>query len=98
MDEQLTAVPEAARRGPAGGVGGTVTLLAALGYVGARVREDVSARMPSEEERDLLGTSPDEPVLRLTRLTLDRDGRPIQVDAMTMPASRRRLRYEIALD
>lgn len=43
-------------------------------------------------------TAPDEPVLRLTRFTLDRDGRPIQVDRMVMPARSRRLRYEIAIE
>lgn len=37
------------------------------------------------------------PVLRLTRLTLDRDDRPIQVDRMVMPAGRQQLRYEIRI-
>ncbi|MGK5531087.1 GntR family transcriptional regulator [Streptomyces sp. URMC 129] len=74
--------------------GGAVTLLAQLGHVGALVREDVTAGMPSDEERRLLRTGPGEPALRLTRLTLDGGGRPIQVDKMTMPAGRQRLRYE----
>ncbi|MCX4909003.1 GntR family transcriptional regulator [Streptomyces sp. NBC_00878] len=77
--------------------GGAVTLLAELGYVGVRVREDVVARMPSAEERDVLRTASDEPVLELTRLTLDRDGRPIQVDRMVMPAHRQQLRYEMRI-
>ncbi|MER5209269.1 UTRA domain-containing protein [Streptomyces sp. NPDC002838] len=77
--------------------GGAVTLLAELGYVGALVREDVTAGMPDEEERQALKTDPGEPVLRLTRLTLDRDDRPIQVDRMVMPALRQRLRYEIRI-
>lgn len=77
--------------------GGAVTLLAELGHVGAVVREDVVAGMPDEEERAALHTAPDEPVLRLTRLTLDRDDRPIQVDRMVMPALRQQLRYEIRI-
>lgn len=77
--------------------GGAVTLLAELGYVGALVREDVTADVPDDEEREALRTAPGEPVLRLTRLTLDRDGRPIQVDRMVMPARRQRLRYEIEI-
>ncbi|MFF3335471.1 GntR family transcriptional regulator [Streptomyces sp. NPDC002888] len=77
--------------------GGAVTLLAELGHVGALVREDVTAGMPDEEERATLRTAPDEPVLRLTRQTLDRDGRPIQVDRMVMPALRQRLRYQIRI-
>ncbi|MFE5395468.1 GntR family transcriptional regulator [Streptomyces sp. NPDC056568] len=77
--------------------GGAVTLLAELGHVGVRVREDVTATMPDEEERRSLETAPDEPVLRLTRLTVDREDRPIQVDRMVMPALRQRLRYEIEI-
>ncbi|GHF47532.1 hypothetical protein GCM10010218_31160 [Streptomyces mashuensis] len=77
--------------------GGAVTLLAELGHVGTTVREDVTARMPSAEERSVLETAADEPVLQLTRLTLDSRGRPVQVDLMTMPAHRQRLHYEIAI-
>ncbi|MFJ1669453.1 GntR family transcriptional regulator [Streptomyces bottropensis] len=78
--------------------GGAVTLLARLGHVGAVVREDVTADNPDDEERDILLTAPAEPVLRLTRVTVDRHGRPIQVDRMVMPALSQRLRYEIAID
>ncbi|MGW0825483.1 GntR family transcriptional regulator [Streptomyces sp. NPDC002845] len=77
--------------------GGAVTLLAGLGHVGALVREDVSAGMPNEEERQALRTAHGEPVLRLTRITLDRDDRPIQVDRMVMPALRQQLRYELRI-
>ncbi|MFH8748899.1 GntR family transcriptional regulator [Streptomyces rimosus] len=77
--------------------GGAVKLLARMGHTGARIREDVQARMPDEEERKALGAGPGEPVLRLTRLTLDHADRPIQADLMTMPAAGRRLRYEIKI-
>lgn len=78
--------------------GGAVTLLAELGYTGVRVREDVSARMPEEDEREALRTEPGEPVLRLVRVTFDSADRPIQADVMTMPAHRQRLRYEIGIE
>nr|WP_127892708.1 UTRA domain-containing protein [Streptomyces sp. S10(2018)] len=77
--------------------GGAVTLLAELGHIGVLVREDVTAKMPDEEERRTLEAAPDEPVLRLVRVTLDREGHPIQVDRMVMPALRQRLRYEIEI-
>ncbi|UUN27572.1 GntR family transcriptional regulator [Streptomyces sp. FIT100] len=77
--------------------GGAVTLLAELGHVGVRVREDVTARAPSAGECETLRIDPDEPVLRLSRLTLDAEDRPIQLDLMTMPAHRQRLRYEIRI-
>ncbi|MFI6644711.1 GntR family transcriptional regulator [Streptomyces sp. NPDC050504] len=77
--------------------GGAVTLLASLGHVGVKVREDVTARMPDAAEREALRMGGDEPVLRIARVTLDGDGRPVQADLMTMPAHRQRLRYEIAI-
>lgn len=77
--------------------GGAVTLLAELGHVGSLVREDVTARMPSTEEREALNLAPNQPVLRISRVTLDGDDRPIQVDMMLMPAHRQRLRYEMRI-
>ncbi|MFK4071087.1 GntR family transcriptional regulator [Streptomyces sp. NPDC029674] len=77
--------------------GGAVTLLAGLGHTGVRVREDVTARMPDAGEREALRLGPDEPVLRLNRVTLDGEGRPIQADMMLMPAHRQQLRYEIRI-
>ncbi len=77
--------------------GGAVTLLAELGHVGVRVREDVTARMPTADEREALRLGGGEPVLRLNRVALDGDDRPIQADMMVMPAHRQRLRYEIRI-
>lgn len=77
--------------------GGAVTLLAALGYVGVRVTETVSARMPSPEECGQLRLSEAEPVLRLSRVTYDATDRAIQADVMIVPATRQQLRYEIKI-
>ncbi|MFC7306336.1 GntR family transcriptional regulator [Streptomyces monticola] len=77
--------------------GGAITYLAQLGHTGTLVQEDVRAAMPTLEERETLRIAPDEPVLYLTRLTLDKDARPIQADRMTMPAGRQQLRYEIRI-
>jgi len=77
--------------------GGAVTLLARLGHVGVRVREDVTAGLPNAAEQQALRIGPDAPVLRLTRLTLDADDRPLQADLMTMPAHGQRLRYELRI-
>ncbi|WP_407552141.1 UTRA domain-containing protein [Streptomyces sp. Pv4-95] len=78
-------------------IGGAVSLLASLGHVGARVQEDVIARLPSAEECAALRTGMDQPVLQLTRVTLDGSERPIQVDRMAMPGHLQRLRYEIRI-
>ncbi len=74
--------------------GGAVTLLAELGYTAHRVREEVSARMPTAAERQVLVLTDAEPVLCMTRVTLDADSRPFQVDTSVFPASGQRLRYE----
>jgi DNA-binding GntR family transcriptional regulator len=75
--------------------GGAVNLLAVLGYRTARVREDVTARMPTDHERSELRMTNDEPVLVLERVTIGSDGQPIQADVMVTPASLRRLRYDL---
>lgn len=77
--------------------GGAVSLLATLGHIGVTAREDVIARMPTAEERAALAMAEGQPVLQLTRLTLDREGRPFQVDIMAMAPRRQRLRYEIKI-
>lgn len=77
--------------------GGAVSLLARLGHVGALVREDVTADIPSPEECQQLGTEPGVPVLRIHRVTLDAQGEPIQADVIAMPAHRQRLRYELRI-
>ncbi|WP_275558930.1 UTRA domain-containing protein [Streptomyces sp. 5-6(2022)] len=77
--------------------GGAVALLAELGHVGRRVREDVTARMPDGQVRELLETGPEEPMLCLERVVLDEADRAIQADLITMPAQRQRLRYELRM-
>ncbi|MFI5665744.1 GntR family transcriptional regulator [Streptomyces sp. NPDC051704] len=77
--------------------GGAVTLLATLGHVGVRVVENVTARMPEDEERARLHLVPAEPVLQLARTTYDSADRAIQADIMVMPAGRHQLRYEIRI-
>ncbi|MDJ0384352.1 UTRA domain-containing protein [Streptomyces sp. G-G2] len=74
--------------------GGAVTLLAELGHVGVRAVEEVTARLASDEECGHLHIEPGEPVLLLSRVTLDAADRPIQGDVMVMPAHRGQLRYE----
>ena len=78
--------------------GGAVTLLAALGHSGRRVSEEVSARMPSAAERESLLLGSGDPVLQLTRVTLDAEGRPFQVDRSVFPATTQRLHYEMRID
>ncbi|MFE7627569.1 GntR family transcriptional regulator [Streptomyces sp. NPDC057509] len=77
--------------------GGAVALLAELGHTGVRVREEVTARSATAHEAEQLRLAAGDPVLQLTRLTLDGADRPIQVDVMAMPPRRQKLRYEMRI-
>ncbi|MEU9605042.1 UTRA domain-containing protein [Streptomyces sp. NPDC048057] len=78
--------------------GGAVTLLAELGYVAAVAREEVRARMPDRQERELLSLGPNDPVLTLARVVLDSKDEPFQVDMTVFPATSQRLKYEMRMD
>ncbi|WP_328386643.1 UTRA domain-containing protein [Streptomyces sp. NBC_00400] len=75
--------------------GGAITLLAELGYIGVRAREDVSARLPRQEEAEALESDVTQPVLQVIRLSLDAQDRPVQADRMVMPAQLQQLRYDM---
>jgi GntR family transcriptional regulator len=77
--------------------GGAVTLLHGFGYAPRQVREEVGARLADERERDVLGLSPGDPVLCLTRITRNED-RAFQMDVSVFPAAHQRLRYEMRID
>ena len=76
--------------------GGAVTLLANLGYTPHDVREDITARPPTPEDRLDLNIPEQEPVIILTRTSRTRDGRPYEYSVMTMVARGRRLTYRMA--
>ncbi|UFQ15990.1 MULTISPECIES: UTRA domain-containing protein [Streptomyces] len=76
-----------------GGKGGRRIVYAGEGLT----PEEVAARMPTVDEREALRLGGDEPLLRLNRVTLDGDDRPIQTDPMVMPAHRQRLHYGIRI-
>lgn len=77
--------------------GGAITLLAELGHAPTRGEEEVSARPPTPEEATALGLAPEQWVLDVFRIAMDRHGSPVEVTAMTMPASGRTLRYTIEI-
>ena len=78
-------------------LGGAITLLAELGYRPHRVQEDVSARAPNAEERQLLALRHEEWVLVLSHLVMADSGLPIEASVMTMTAQGRHLRYQLAV-
>jgi GntR family transcriptional regulator len=74
--------------------GGAVALLADLGHQPRHVREDVSARLATPDERTLLRLDDPACVLLLSRVLIT-DSRAVEASLMTMVADGRRLRYEL---
>lgn len=77
--------------------GGAAGLLRDLGHRAVRVKEEVSARMPSAEERSSLEMTENEPVLVLTRLTFSDRDLPMEYSVTVVPARSRRYSYQITV-
>ncbi|MEU9444635.1 UTRA domain-containing protein [Streptomyces sp. NPDC048304] len=79
--------------------GGTVSLLAELGYRPGTVAEDVHTRPPTREEAEALQlTDNREWVLVLTRTISTADGQPYEVSVMVSPGRIGRLHYSMKVD
>ncbi|MEU1731360.1 UTRA domain-containing protein [Streptosporangium sp. NPDC020145] len=78
-------------------LGGAVALLAGLGYTPRHAGEDISARPPNDEERQLLQLPSDEWVLVLSRVLRTDAGLPVEASTMTMLARGRHLHYALSL-
>jgi GntR family transcriptional regulator len=73
--------------------GGSYPHLEAAGHRIASLEEEISARMPTPEERRLLGLPPGTPVIRLVRRALAAGGRVLEVADTVNAADRYILRY-----
>lgn len=77
--------------------GGAPTLLAGLGHPPGRIEEEVEVRLATAAECAALEAPAGEPVMVLSRTTVSRNDRPVEVSRMVMrPGSR--LHYEIEVD
>lgn len=65
------------------------------GYVMARVREEISARMPRPEERDYLRLPPGVPVIDVLHTSVDGQGRLYELTRFVMRADMNGLYYDI---
>ncbi|MDX3656175.1 UTRA domain-containing protein [Streptomyces sp. ID05-26A] len=75
--------------------GGAVALLADLGHQPRHVREDVSARLATQDEQAVLRLGIQSCVLLLARTLFTEKDLPVEASVMTMTADGRRLRYEL---
>jgi DNA-binding GntR family transcriptional regulator len=77
--------------------GGAPTLLAKLGFIAARVTEDVEARGASDDEALALRIEQGQPVFSLLRTSASGDGAPFEAATMVTRGPHR-MRYEMRVD
>lgn len=80
------------------GPGGIYARLEETGHVLGSFTEDVTARMPTEEETHALRLGPGVPILHLIRTAIDRDGLPVEICDTIMAADRYSLSYALPAD
>ncbi|SED03427.1 transcriptional regulator, GntR family [Streptomyces sp. 2231.1] len=76
------------------GPGGTYARLAELGYKPVHFREEIRSRMPSRDEAEQLSISAGTPVLLICRTAFADEGRPVEVNEMTLDAASYILEYD----
>ncbi|MBQ0890326.1 GntR family transcriptional regulator [Streptomyces sp. RM72] len=76
------------------GPGGTYARLAELGYEPVHFREEVRSRMPSQDEATQLAMSAGTPVILVCRTAFTAEGRPVEINEMTLDAASYILEYD----
>lgn len=76
------------------GEGGTYARLADLGHKPVHFREEVRSRMPSKDEVARLSMSEGTPVILICRTAFTAEGRPVEVNEMTLDAASYVLEYD----
>jgi GntR family transcriptional regulator len=78
------------------GPGGIYARLAELGHAPARFREDLRSRMPLPDEAERLQIAAGTPIVEISRVALDANGFPVEVNEMTADSSAYIFRYEFS--
>jgi len=68
------------------------------GHAMARIQEDVSARMPTPDERDRLALPPGVPVLDVLHTSVDQDGEAYELTRFVLRADLSGLRYDVPVE
>lgn len=76
------------------GPGGTYARLAELGHKPVHFREEIRSRMPSQNEATQLAMSAGTPVILICRTAFTDEGRPVEVNEMTLDAASYVLEYD----
>ncbi|MGW5332442.1 GntR family transcriptional regulator [Streptomyces bauhiniae] len=73
-------------------------ILASVGLVQAKYVDEISVRMPTHQEAELLGLPSATPVAEHTRTGYDADDRPLRCMVTILPGDRHKILYEVSTD
>lgn len=73
-------------------------ILEERGHTMARIHDEISARMPTPDEREHLRLSPGVPVLDVLHTSIDTDGEPYELTRFVMRADLSALRYDAPVE
>jgi GntR family transcriptional regulator len=76
------------------GQGGTYARLAEIGFEPVHFREEIRSRMPSQEEATQLSMSTGTPAILICRTAYTDEGRPVEINEMTLDAASYILEYD----
>jgi GntR family transcriptional regulator len=76
------------------GPGGTYAHLAELDYKPVHFREEICSRMPTKYEAAQLSISAGTPVILICRTAFAEEGRPVEINGMTLDAASYILEYD----
>lgn len=76
------------------GPGGIYARLAELGHGPVHFREEVRSRMPSKDEAARLSMASGTPVILICRIAFTSEGRPVEINEMTLDAASYVLEYD----
>ncbi|MEV8587720.1 GntR family transcriptional regulator [Streptomyces sp. NPDC051180] len=73
-------------------------VLASVGIIQAKYRDEISVRMPTNREAELLALPAATPVAEHTRTGYDADGKPLRCMVTILPGDRHKILYEVDTD
>ncbi|MGJ5898458.1 GntR family transcriptional regulator [Streptomyces niveiscabiei] len=73
-------------------------ILASVGLVQAKYRDEISVRMPNRQEAEILALPAATPIAEHTRTGYDADGRPLRCMVTILPGDRHKILYEVSTD
>ncbi|MFJ8663119.1 GntR family transcriptional regulator [Streptomyces sp. NPDC093795] len=73
-------------------------VLASVGIIQAKYRDEIAVRMPTKHEAELLALPAATPVAEHTRTGYDVDGKPLRCMVTILPGDRHKILYEVDTD